>query len=211
VLEQFGEVAMFRSFKYHPSTPVPNAFLTLFNTASAATEALNQSPIRYRLMPVSSEPEASAPEPLGSTVAQPTTSYPNPQDEKIFELHFSSTTFDHDTYLDSPSTNPLHGPFRPVSPTKSYIASSLDDVIAPSLWAPGLKDWETDGFRLTDTQTPNPEVQPGQGKMRTSVEWRVAQRERKRREMAVPVVMKGLRPLRQAYERAREKPILNDV
>jgi hypothetical protein len=154
-------------------------------------------------MPVSSEPEASPKESLGSE--QPTPSNPNLEDEKIFELHVSTTTFDHDVYLNSPSTNPLHGPFQPVSPTKSYIAASLDDVIAPSLWAPGLKDWETDGFRLTDEQTPYPENRPGQGTMRTSIEWKVAQRARKRQEMAVPEIMKGLRPLRQAYEREQER------
>ncbi|TVY31122.1 hypothetical protein LHYA1_G000038 [Lachnellula hyalina] len=213
VLEQFGEVAMFRSFKYHPSMPVPNAFLTLFNTESAATKALNQSPIRYRLMPVSSEPDAP---PLDSTVEESDASKQSPEDEKIFELHVSTTTFDHDKYLNSPASNPLHGPYQPVSPATSYIASSLDEVIPPSLWAPGLKDWETDGFRVTDRETPDSEALSQQGDLslegtgkassnrRTSIEWKVSQRERKRLQMAIPEIMKGLRPMKEAYEKRQQ-------
>ncbi|TVY21657.1 hypothetical protein LARI1_G000720 [Lachnellula arida] len=203
VLEQFGEVAMFRSFKYHPSTPVPNAFLTLFNTESAAAKALDQSPIRYRLMALSSEPDSASP--LASTSAsEPTASKPGPEDEKIFELHVSHTIFDHAKYLNSPATNPLHGPYQPASPATSYLASSLDEVIPPSLWAPGLKDWETDGFRLTDRGTPDSDARPEPGNLRTAIEWKVSQRERKRQGMAVPEIMKGLRPMKDAYEK-REK------
>jgi len=197
VLEQFGEVAMFRSFKYHPSMPVPNAFLTLFNTESAATKALNQSPIRYRLTPLLSEPDAL---PLDSTVEEPTA----PEDEKIFELHVSTTIFDHDKYLNSPATNPLHGPYKPIRPNTSYIASSLDEVIPPSLRAPGLKDWETDGFRLINKETLDAKAQPEQGNLRTSIEWKVSERGRKRMEMAMPEIMKGLRPLKEAYEKREQ-------
>ena len=174
----------------------------MFNTESAATEALNQSPIRYRLTPVSSNSEGPSEESLDSE--QPGPSNPEP-DAKIFELHVSTSTFDHDKYLNSPSTNPLHGSFRPVTPKNSYIASSLHNVIAPSLWAPGLKDWETDGFGSTDQQQQDPELRPAQGTMRTNIEQRVARRERKRQAMALPEIMKGIRPLREAYEREQER------
>ncbi|TVY84558.1 hypothetical protein LSUE1_G000743 [Lachnellula suecica] len=194
VLEQFGEVAMFRSLKYRPRAPVSNAFTTLFNTESAATEALNQSPIRYRLVSQPSQMES-----MGSTIETPKDS--NAEEDKIFELHVSTSNFDHELYLNSPSTNPLHGPFVPVSPTRSYIAGSLDDVIAPSLWAPGLKDWETDGAHSSESAEEAPETEAGPGQMsQTHVEWMVSQRKLRRREKAVPEVMKGLRALKKQYE-----------
>jgi hypothetical protein len=139
-------------------------------------------------------------------------------EDKVFELYASTSTFDHEIYLNSPNLNPLHGRFVPVSPQTSYIAASLDDVIAPSLWAPGLKDWESDGLRVIEGQTPDSANEPQRESMesdaewgrknvagQTSIAWRVAQRERKRREMEIPRVMKGLRALRQEYVERQEK------
>lgn len=168
-------------------------------------------------MALSSEPDAASRSPLASTSTSTSTAEekPSPENEKVFELHISTTIFDHDKYLNSPATNPLHGPYQPASPATSYIASSLDEVIPPSLWAAGLKDWETDGFRLTardrGTPTPDSEARPeqGQGHMRTGIEWKVSQRERKRQGMAVPEIMKGLRPMKEAYEKREQ--VTNDA
>ncbi|RDL40361.1 Uncharacterized protein BP5553_00340 [Venustampulla echinocandica] len=210
VMEQLGEVEMFRSLKYHPKAPVPNAFLSMFRTEAAAVAALNQSPIRYRLMPNDSQSEDPSTETLlGSTLtppdhapAEPSTAKPN--DEKIFELHISTTTIDHERYLRSPSTNPLYGPFIPISPVKSYIAASLDAVISPSMWAPGLKDWETDGSQLGGGKVADLESEPGQSMPVTSIEWRVNRRQTRRREKLIPKVMMGLKNLRQEWEAEQE-------
>lgn len=149
------------------------------------------------------QPPESGTDSLGSTVISPSAS---PEDEKIFELHVSTTQFDHERYLNSFTTNPLHGPFKPVNATTSYIAASLDEVIAPSLWAPGLKDWETDGAKLVGKETPDSEAGPEQGNKGASIEFKVAERQRRRRQKASPDIMKGIRPFREAYEiEQREK------
>ncbi|KUJ17903.1 uncharacterized protein LY89DRAFT_732613 [Mollisia scopiformis] len=127
VLERFGEVSMFRSLKYNRKNhnPVHNAFLALFTTSSSATDLLNASPLRYRLVTSPSEP--SSPDPQTTT----------------FSLNASPTTWDHQAGLTG-SQNPLHGPFRPISPRYSYVGSSLERVVPESLWSRGLLDWETD-------------------------------------------------------------------
>jgi hypothetical protein len=116
-----------------------------------------------------------------------------PPTEKIFELHISPTHYDHHKHITSPSTNPLYGPFPPVAIYRSYIASSLNDIIPPSLWAPGLRDWETDGSNLRD------EVEKGESSTGSSIEWRINQRERKRKAKNSWII-KGLQPLRNQWE-----------
>jgi hypothetical protein len=116
-----------------------------------------------------------------------------PPTEKVFELHISSTNYDHHKHITSPSTNPLYGPFTPVAPNRSFIASSLNQIIQPSLWAPGLRDWETDGSNLRD------EVEKDRSSIGGSIEWRVNQRERKRKEKN-SWIMKGLQPLQKQRE-----------
>jgi hypothetical protein len=189
---------------------VPNAFLSLFSSEAAAKDAINASPIRYRLI---SEPSQS-PSPTASLDTSPAeeaqaeaTETKPAEDEKIFELHVSHSDFDHALYLTSPKTNPLHGPFKPVDPKYSYIAASLDRSVPKSLWAAGLKDWETDSVKWRNGPVLERELEISQGMMGTSVAHRVAQRERRRREKAIPRAMSGLRALREEREsRVGPKP-----
>jgi hypothetical protein len=63
-----------------------------------------------------------------------------------------------------------------------------------------LRDWETDGSNLRD------EVERGESTIGSSIEWRVNQRERKRKEKSMSWMMRGLRPLRTDWE-AKQKEI----
>lgn len=78
-------------------------------------------------------------------------------------------------------------------------------MIPDSLWAPGLRDWETDGANLKDeVMDVGKGGVEGRTVVATSIQWRVDQRERRRREKDVPRVMKGLKSLRLEWE-AKEK------
>ncbi|CZR67710.1 uncharacterized protein PAC_17609 [Phialocephala subalpina] len=138
VLERFGEVKMFRSLKYNRKhqTPVHNAFRALFASQSSVTDLINASPLRYRLVAETSPPTSSSSSPEAPTEQQE-------EQGTTFSLNASPTTFNHNEYL-SGSTNPLHGPFRPIPPKYSYIGSSLERIVPESLWSKGLIDWETD-------------------------------------------------------------------
>ncbi|KAG9232296.1 hypothetical protein BJ875DRAFT_89870 [Amylocarpus encephaloides] len=197
VLEQFGEVSMFRSLKYSPRTPIPDAFLTLFSSPSAANTALNSTPLRYRLLTTPPSPPLSPDQKLEATVAPLENPPPSPPaTEKTFELHISPSSFNHGLYLSSASTNPLNGPYSPVGVGRSYVAASLDSVLPRCVWAPGLRDWETDGAVLRDgAKVGGEEGKGGGGK---SVEWSVGKRRRKRSEESK--VMQGLTILRKEWE-----------
>jgi hypothetical protein len=172
----------------------------LFADESAAVAAQNSSALRYRLITTPGPPPLTPSQEIEATVAPLDPSDPEniplpqePPTEKIFELHISSTNYNHHKHLTSPYTNPLYGPFTPIEPKRSYIASSLNQIIQPSLWAPGLRDWETDGPNLRD------EVEKGESSIGSSIQWRVNQRERKREEKN-SWIMKGLQPLRNQWE-----------
>jgi hypothetical protein len=233
VLERFGEVATFRSLKvgfqhlncnpkidskqypqYEPRQKVPNAFIALFTTESAAKDLINASPIRYSLL-AEAPPLDPSSEPFFSEVV------PNPelkdvdgsdtkptQEEKFFELNASVSTFDHIKYLTAPSSNPLHGPFAPIDARRSYIAMSLGKVIPNSLWSKGLKDWETANLKWRDIGVETTEGGSGE---EASLEYQFAMRERKRKEETRPRVMRGLTKLVEERERLEaEKQVLDE-
>lgn len=129
----------------------------------------------------------------------------------MFELHVNATTFDHRLYITNPDINPLYGRFKPVHPTNSYIAASLDEVIPPSLWASGLKDWETDGPRSNATAYGG-DLAPNRVPTESDDEWNqkqadeqmsigslIAQR-REKRGNTIPKFQEEIRALRQEYE-----------
>jgi hypothetical protein len=210
VLERFGEITMFRSLKYYPRDPVSNAFLALFTSESAAKSAINASPVRYRLISSSPQsPSSHSPPPARSETEagtfspmQPGTapeevnpspdSMPYAEEEKMFQINISSTTFDHRKFLASPISNPLSGPYKPIAPHNSMIAASLQRNIPASLWTPGLRDWDTDRaiWRNDENFDESDEVEGKKKKSRHFAEERMRKRE-------VPRVMMGLKGLRE--------------
>ena len=182
----------------------------MFNSESAATDAINASPIRYRLISEPSQskiPYTTSPDSLLSEDAEanPTKTKPAEED-KVFELHVSTSDFDHTLYLTNPMTNPLRGPFKPIDSRYSYIAGALDRSVPKSLWAAGLKDWETDSVKRRNVAVLGQEqaLETGERTMGVRVKHVVAQRERRRKEKALPKVMRGLRALREEREREIE-------
>lgn len=181
--------------QYVPSSNVSNAFFGLFTTESAAQDIINASPIRYRL--IAEAPSADPSDPLFSvSPAEDATKKPAepPAEETMFELNATPTTLDPTKYVRDPYFNPLHGPYKPVSEKRSYIAASLADNIPNSLWSDGLKDWETANLRWTHEQAPD-------GKSTASPALMFHKRRRERTESKTPRVMRGLRQL--AEERAQ--------
>ncbi|KAL8839382.1 MAG: hypothetical protein Q9170_001776 [Blastenia crenularia] len=49
VLQQYGEVVMYRHLKYEAPNPTPNAALAIYKTKNAAKDVVNASPIRFQL------------------------------------------------------------------------------------------------------------------------------------------------------------------
>ncbi|KAL8944118.1 MAG: hypothetical protein Q9211_000709 [Gyalolechia sp. 1 TL-2023] len=49
VLQQYGEVVMYRHLKYEAPNPTPNAALAIYRTENSAKSVINASPIRFRL------------------------------------------------------------------------------------------------------------------------------------------------------------------
>jgi hypothetical protein len=178
----------------------------MFVDESAAVAAQNSSTLRYRLTITPNPPPLTPSQEIEASVApldpSDPANAPPPQKEpveKIFELHISSTNYDHEKHITSSSTNPLYGPFTPIPYTRSYIASSLNQIIQPSIWAPGLRDWETDGLNLRD------EIEMGERSSGSSIEWRVSQRERRRKEKGMSWIMRGLKPLRNEWEAKQQE------
>ncbi|CCU76970.1 unnamed protein product [Blumeria hordei] len=133
-ISTYGEVTMFRSLKYHPISPISDAFMVIFSTPVAAQQLLDASPVIYRV--VSSDPRTK------------TTASKHTEFEQIFTINASSTSFNHKKFLSSRFTNPLHGPFFPVHTSKSFIGSALSRHISKdSIRAAGLLDWESDRGR----------------------------------------------------------------
>ncbi|CAG8953298.1 hypothetical protein HYFRA_00003505 [Hymenoscyphus fraxineus] len=192
VMEQFGEVVMFRSHKYSPRLPVHNSFLLTYANPASSNNALNNSPIHYRLLTYPPPPPLSAGQQIEATLAPldpDTLPPPPPPVEKTFELHINNTSFDHIKHIQSPRTNPLYGSFTPVKPSISYIASSLEAVIPPSIFAPGLRDWETETESIKNAGT------DGQ-----NIAAIFARRERRRQARMQPRVLQGLMNLRREWE-----------
>jgi hypothetical protein len=129
--------------------------------------------------------------------------------EREFELWANRTTFDHDEYLGSPTTNPLHGPYVPVEPSKSYIGAAIEPTIPDTLWSSGLLDWETDSVnsRSISDFDPNagkkwvPDVGLADNKMKSV---RPSTASRTAAESVMPEVMRGLNSLKE--NRAAVKP-----
>jgi len=205
VLERFGEVTMFRSLKYHPTLPTPNAFLAMYSTEAAAREILKQAVLRYRLI---KEPP---PPPALGTPSVESILYPNSppnvsaeeQEEKSFELNISSTAFDHIDYLTKKMTNPLYGPYVPVPHWQSPFAALLENLIPPSIASPALRDWETDSLIPREIESPAFETDEKHGLVGSSVSRRFAIRNRIRKEASQPRVMKGLKALREEFEQSQ--------
>ena len=144
----------------------------------------------------------------GDTESESAHTKPAAAAEKVFELHVSHSDFDHTLYLTNTMTNPLRGPYKPITPKYSYMAGALDRSVPRTLWAAGLKDWETDSVKWRNGPVlgQDPGLEPADHRtMSISVAHRVAQRERRRKEKAIPNVMSGLRALRKERERDPEQ------
>ncbi|KAK7523049.1 uncharacterized protein IWZ02DRAFT_261008 [Phyllosticta citriasiana] len=63
VLQQFGEVAMFRHLKYDHQ-PAPHSYLAIFRHQDAASKLLKASPLRVTLDPILPDPDAAENHPL---------------------------------------------------------------------------------------------------------------------------------------------------
>jgi hypothetical protein len=144
--------------------------------------------------PSTESPESSS---TGSGSAAPEL---NTEDKKVFELHLSNTTFDHEIYLASSQTNPLHGPFTPVSPARSYFAACLDATVPPSMLAPGLLDWESDKVRWKQEAAPESGEKRDQLTTTVNAQLLVDERAKRRRDKETPRVMKGLKNLKEDSE-----------
>ncbi|CZT41721.1 uncharacterized protein RSE6_01497 [Rhynchosporium secalis] len=192
VIERFGEVSVFKSLKYEPRRPVPNAFLAVFNTVSSAEEIINVSPLRYSL--------------IGETTPSSITETPEDDAAKsTFEIRVSETLYDHQLFLNSPTKNPLHGPYVPVSPKTSYIAGSLSKIVPDSNWSDGLMDWDTEKsrWRNDDILAPEEERRYGKDGEFISEESSSARGIRLRTQTRTPRVMSGLQALwRERVEKA---------
>jgi len=111
------------------------------------------------------------------------------EEDQLFQLYASYSKFDHLRYLNNHGTNPLHGPFRPVPPRSSYISASLDRVIPKSLWAAGLRDWDTDALK----------------KVWDADKFFVDERVQKKLEDNRPTIMMGIKAFEEEREEKRKK------
>ncbi|KAK6597821.1 hypothetical protein H4I96_08773 [Botrytis cinerea] len=174
VLERFGEVTMFRSLKHHPISPVQNAFISIFSSATAAQEVINASPVRYRLV-VEPDPQAS------STAPSDGNAPPQKPNEKVFSLSLNITRYTHDQYISHPLTNPLYG-------------------LEPSMWSKGLADWDSDAGKRSawnDEDKDGGEEENSLRKRRhdsssSSVPLRLVEKDLEARRERRPKVMEGL-------------------
>ena len=92
----------------------------------------------------------------------------------------------------------------------SYIGASLDRNVPPSLWSAGLKDWESDPVKWRPvnekslfSEEDSSGRSSGWGENTENVAKFVSWRERKRKEKAIPSIMKGIKAFRE--ERAKQK------
>lgn len=120
-------ISLAKFIQYAPRTPVQDAFFAIFATQSAADNLLSHSPLRYKL--VSSPQSGGSAETAEGT--QPT--------ESIFQLDASKTSFNHELFLHSSVTNPLHGPFIP--DRDSPLSRSLEFSLPTSITSAGMADW----------------------------------------------------------------------
>ncbi|KAH8808086.1 hypothetical protein F5884DRAFT_857635 [Xylogone sp. PMI_703] len=129
--------------------------------------------------------------------AEESSASPPNTEEKIFQLTLAPSSYPHHTFISSPLHNPLHGPYTPISPRRSFIASALSSSVPPSIYAAGLRDWETDGVkrRVANDGVGGGSTGGGGGWGSTNVPWRIANKARKRLEEEVPDVMRGLKGL----------------
>lgn len=159
------------TLQYRHVAPVPNAFVATFADEASVADIKSAAPIRYDLAPQpddihDAEDTASSPErrtelqaeatsedvgelnadrSFSATAGTPTTSPRSDELEQCtFHLEVYNSNLQHDKYITSPHTNPLYGPFPPVSGSKSLLAGMLKDNVENSMWARGLRDWETD-------------------------------------------------------------------
>lgn len=173
----------------YDSRSIPNAFLSLYTTESACHDIINACPVRYRLISVDATDEEFPP--AIDFTGEDANKIAPVQEEKIFELNASTTTFDHISYLTAPRTNPLHEYYTPVATNESYIAASLAQNIPKSLWSKGLQDWET-------------ARKPVEGKVRDDGVFKAdfsGKRKTKEHEPKVMLGLKGLIEARQVKER----------
>jgi hypothetical protein len=129
-----------------------------------------------------------------------------PQEVKEFQLDIWPSDFVHEKYIRSPATNPLYGPFKPVSPENSFIGGALKQSVPPSLWAKGLMDWETDAVRRKkgsgglEADLEHHEAAAIDGHL-LKPETQYLRRRRRKQMKAIPRVMLGLRALKEEKER----------
>ena len=174
-----------------------NAFLLLFASETSARTSIDQSPIRYRLI---TEPSQSAPPSEGPPSSSPAAleEKPSPEaTEQVFELHMSQSQFDHERYIKEQT---LHGPWKPVQGSYSYMASSLERTVPDSVSKVGLCDWDTDALKWrTKLGERSEEMQPRTKNWAEKPQpgpWgRVAARIKRRKQSDIPEIMNGLRGL----------------
>jgi hypothetical protein len=130
---------------------------------------------------------------------------------KEFQLDMWPSDFVHEKYIKSPVTNPLYGPFKPILPENSFIGGALKQSVPPSLWARGLRDWETDAVRRKRGSAGLEADLDGTENAGGADGWPIHagsafQLRHKRRQLkTVPKVMKGLKALREERKRRDEE------
>jgi hypothetical protein len=135
-------------------------------------------------------------------------------EERPFQLHAYPSTFSHTLFLSSPLHSPLRGPYKPITPRNSYIASSLSQIIPKSIYSAGLMDWETGSgrFSASGEESENLRVgvdgigESGRGEegVMGRAEYYFEKREKRRALKGIPRVMEGLRGLRGEAEKEME-------
>lgn len=170
--------------KYHLRQPVDNAFLSIMSNQASAKDLIEASPIRYRLISSDSTTSNTVEWEEGQRIEEGEKPI---EQEKVFELSLSESSFDHEHYV---TFGPLFGPWKPVDRRHSFLASALE--VPKNLMTPGLRDWDTALARVrnmgslvpeeTDLGSMGTSAYGEGGRDQNSVEWRVQQRQRKRTE-----------------------------
>jgi len=170
----------------------------MFTTEESARELVKTSPIRYHLTTAAPQPQPATAEtaPATSSEVPPNITPTDESTTKVFELHISNAVFDHQRHIEE---QPLHGPYTPVDPEMSYAAASLDEVIQPSLWSDGLRDWDTYKFKWRRDMV-HEQVAGWNEKDDTSTAYRMARREKERVMKATPEVMTDLAGVVERYQ-----------
>ncbi|KAG9246905.1 hypothetical protein BJ878DRAFT_415989 [Calycina marina] len=185
VLERFGEVNIFRSLKYHPTSPVADAFIAIFGADSAATNIINASPVRYRIINQS----GTSTEISSAADSQPGVTAAPEAKERVFEININKSFHDHERYI---KEQPLYGPWKPVETSSSFMAASLAEAIPSSPMTSGLSDWVTAQQKYRKDDIKEQMILSDGSKNHFSLAFQSLQKHQAQLKKDIPLVMKGI-------------------